>query len=131
MNKFRDKLESFMQGRYGIDQLGRFMIYGALALLILSFFLRGFFLNTAALVLLILCYIRIFSRNHARRWAENEKFLSLKDRFLGLFGRGRSKDALYCYFKCPACGQKVRVPRGKGKVSIHCPRCHTDFIRRT
>ncbi|HIV24963.1 MAG TPA: hypothetical protein IAB71_04120 [Candidatus Scatomonas pullistercoris] len=128
MNKFRDKLENFMQGRYGIDQLGRFMLYAALALIILSFFFRGMFLNTAALVLLVLCYIRMFSRNHAKRWAENEKFLSIKDR---IFGRGRHRDAAYCYFKCPACGQKVRVPRGKGRISIRCPRCNNDFIKRT
>ena len=131
MNKFRDKLERFMQGRYGVDQLGRFLLYAALALLILSFFLRGFFLNTAALVVLILCYIRIFSRNHARRWAENEKFLSLKELFLGLFRRGGNRDASHCYFRCPACGQKVRVPKGKGRISIHCPRCNHDFIKRT
>lgn len=130
MNKFRDKLENFMQGRYGMDQLGRFMMFAALALLILSFFFGGIILNTVALALLVWGYIRMFSRNHAKRWEENEKFLSLKDRILGRGGRTRG-DKAHCYFSCPACGQKVRVPKGKGKISIHCPRCHTDFIKRT
>ena len=119
-----------MQGRYGMDQLGRFLLFAALALIILSFFFGGMILDTIALALLVWGYIRMFSRNHAKRWEENEKFLSLKDRILGRGGRSR-KDSTHCYFQCPACGQKVRVPRGKGKISIHCPRCHTEFIRRT
>ena len=119
-----------MQGRYGMDQLGRFLLFAALALIILSFFFGGMILDTIALALLVWGYIRMFSRNHTKRWEENEKFLSLKDRILGRGGRSR-KDSTHCYFQFPACGQKVRVPRGKGKISIHCPRCHTEFIRRT
>ena len=34
-------------------------------------------------------------------------------------------------FKCPNCGQKIRIPRGHGKVSVHCRKCGHDFIGRT
>ena len=101
-----------MQGRYGMDQLGRFLLFAALALIILSFFFGGMILDTIALALLVWGYIRMFSRNHTKRWEENEKFLSLKDRILGRGGRSR-KDSTHCYFQCPACGQKVRSAQRK------------------
>ena len=62
-----------MQGRYGMDQLGRFLLFAALALIILSFFFGGMILDTIALALLVWGYIRMFSRNHTKRWEENEK----------------------------------------------------------
>ncbi len=133
MNKLREKLQDFFQGRYGTDELARWTMYLSLALLILSFFVGRGVLSTVALVLLVWTYIRILSRDFARRRMQNEKFLEGKERFLGFF---RSKlrafrDRDHCYFQCPHCRKNLRVPRGKGNISIHCPRCHRDFVKRT
>ncbi|MDD3278549.1 MAG: hypothetical protein PHG16_06655 [Lachnospiraceae bacterium] len=133
MNKIREKMQNFMVGRYGVDQLGRFTMYGALVFLIISMFARNNWFYLIALVLLVVTYIRMFSRKHSNRYAENEKYLEWKDKFFGLFrgGAGKTKDKDHCYFKCPNCKQKIRVPKGKGTISIHCPKCNNDFIKRT
>ena len=56
------------------------------------------------------------------RYQENRRFLLLIDRI---------KDRNNRYFNCPKCRQTVRVPRGKGKISITCPKCREKFIKKT
>lgn len=133
MNKLRDKFQNFMEGRYGIDELGRFSMFLSLGLIVVSFFVATLILSTLAVLLLVWGYFRMLSRNQTKRWEENQKFLEVKERFFGFF-RGKSrayKDKDHCYFKCPNCKKLLRVPKGKGNISIHCPQCHTDFVKRT
>lgn len=97
MNRFRYWLQNFMTGRYGADQLNRFMLWASLGLMLLQLLfgrrIRLFsYFYPLALILLILCYFRMFSRNVGKRSQENMKFLELKDR---LTGKGRS-DAPGC-----------------------------------
>ena len=133
MNKFRDKMQNFMRGRYGVDQLGRFTMYASVAALLISVFSGNQWFYLIALVLLAATYVRMFSRNHGNRYTENQKYLEWKHRFLGFFriGARRVKDKEQCYFKCPQCKQNVRVPKGKGTISIRCPKCQHEFIKRT
>lgn len=135
MNRFREKFQNFMIGRNGMDHLSRFCVYAALVLIFLSCFVRGASsaLSAIALVILVYGYFRIFSRNTARRWEEDQKFMGLWGRFTGLFRNlGRSlKDREHRYYRCPSCRQTVRVPRGKGNISIRCPKCHREFVRRS
>ncbi|MBS6196705.1 MAG: hypothetical protein KH828_14185 [Clostridiales bacterium] len=133
MNRFREKMAKFMQGRYGIDDFGRFLSGALLILILLSVLFRSAILNWLVLAGLVYCYYRMFSRNISRRYGENQKFLNLKRKFFAKKnqGFGRSGDPTKRVFKCPTCGQKVRVPKGKGKISIHCPKCSTDFIKRS
>lgn len=123
-----------MYGRYGTDEFSRFLLYFALALMVITLFVRVPLFNTLALALLVYCYFRMFSRNIYKRADENRMFLQKKQQFLSFFRKnkdhmGQLKD--YRFFKCPNCKQKVRVPRGKGKIKIHCPRCHNDFIKKS
>lgn len=141
----RNRFQDFMNGRYGNDQLNQFMSVAALILIVLNIFLKIQILFFAALVLLILLYIRMFSRNYAKRQLENERFLNLTARFRrGGYGHasGRGWDAasrrarseqrkIYRFFQCPHCAQKVRVPKGRGRIEITCPKCRTAFIKRT
>ena len=130
-----------MQGRYGGDQFSRFLSYALLALIVLNLFLRIRILGLLAWAVLIYMYFRIFSKNIPGRRAENQKYLQIKDRVLGLLGRsggsGRSfkEEAeyrkTYKIFKCPSCGQKIRIPRGKGQIMITCPKCRTQFEKRS
>lgn len=122
-----------MMGRYGVDSLGRFTMYAALAALMISMISGNRWIYLAALVLLVTTYVRMFSKNHANRYAENQKYLEWKDKFLGIFQGGirQIKDREHRYFKCPQCGQKVRVPKGKGAIAIRCPKCRHEFIKRT
>lgn len=132
MNQIREKLRRFMAGRYGNDDLGRVTIYASLAFLILSMFVRHTILYTVALLLLAVSYFRMFSRNHAKRYQENQKFVGLKYKITRKFNgfKQNMKDRkTHHIYKCPSCRQKVRVPKGKGKISIRCPKCSGEFIK--
>jgi len=97
LNRFREKFARFMYGRYGTDALSQFLIYGALVCCILSFFVKKSILNLLIWVLIILSYSRIFSKNHQKRYEENQKFLEIKGKFMNWFHRekrliGQRKD---------------------------------------
>ena len=79
-------------------------------------------------------YFRMFSRNISRRSAENQKYMKIHYKFMSKFNkiRARIKDSkTHRIFKCPSCGQKIRVPKGKGRISIKCPKCRIEFIKKT
>lgn len=135
---WRDKFTNFMYGRYGVDQLSRFMLIVTFVLCILSMFIRIPLLSTLILLLIILTYFRMFSKNIYKRAAENEKYLQFISKFKKNAGTGtytNSQNAqqkkYYKYFKCPGCSQKIRIPKGHGKIEIRCPKCNTKFIRRS
>lgn len=130
--KFREKLQHFMQGRYGNDDLNKFLIYTALFFCVISLFTGNGFCNSIGLIFLILTYIRMFSRNIYKRYEENQKFLQLKYKVFNAIHFDRIKQMKhYRFFKCPVCRQTVRVPKGKGKIKIHCPKCQNDFIKKS
>ena len=122
-------LQRFMYGRYGYDQLGWFLLGLYLVLYLLTLLTRWnifYLLGTAGLFFAI---FRIFSRNLPRRRAENAKFLRAAGpaiRWWKLHAAMR-KDKEHRYFKCPNCGQQLRVPRGKGKINITCRNCGVSF----
>ena len=116
----------FMYGRNGADHLGLSMIWAAIALNIVNIFIKSdvpyLIVSTAATVLTFWALFRMFSRNLEKRRAENRKFLEkvwwpVKNRL------HRAKDKDHKYFTCPSCRTVCRVPRGKGKIVITCPKC--------
>ena len=131
---WRDLLNRFMYGRYGQDQFSRFLLAVCLVVLILSFFIRIPGLSILVLLLLGYVYFRMLSKNITARYAENQKYLELKGKFLGFFkgGSGRAmRQGDHMIFRCPKCSQKIRIPCGKGMVEITCPKCRTKFRKRT
>ena len=129
MNGFR----RFMNGRYGGDQLGRFLSFVALALIIVNIFVNSLIILIIVGIIIAINFFRMFSRDIYRRSEENSKFLSfvytIKHKFTQ--SKNRAKDRDHCYFTCPRCKKKLRVPKGKGMISIHCPQCGMDFIKKT
>lgn len=112
----REKLIRFMQGRYGNDRLGQAMLVVALVCMVLSLF-RIPFISTIGLVVLVLTYYRMFSRQIARRAAENQKYLQLEWKLRAKLQKRRQALAqrkTHRIYKCPNCRQKIRVPRNKG-----------------
>ena len=124
--KMTAALRSFMTGRYGTDRLNMVILCAGLVASILSSIIRVQPVNLVLLVLsyalMILAIVRSLSRNTYKRYQENRKFMQIVDRL---------KDRQHRYFDCPKCRQMVRVPRGKGKISITCPRCREKFIKKT
>lgn len=128
----REKFQNFMYGRYGNDELNRFISYATLASIILEIFLGIRPLYFVSLILLVILYVRMLSRNISARYAENQKYLQIRSRITGIF-RKNSANAQpgYKIFQCPQCSQKIRIPKGKGKIKIHCPKCGNDFIKKS
>lgn len=130
----RDKLILFMTGRYGTDEYSKFLLGTAVALMVLNLFLRIGIINGAVILLLVYVYFRMFSKNIQKRYAENAKYLQLKGRLFGFFRKekNRARDLkTHHIYKCPNCKQKIRIPRGKGKICITCPKCGTEFIKKS
>ena len=122
-----------MSGRYGFDQLNGFLCILSLILVVLGAWLSGF-LYWLGLALLLWCYYRIFSRNIQKRYAENMKYLSLQNQAKDWLARQKlrfDQRKVYRYFQCPHCRQSIRVPRGRGRISITCPKCGTSFIKKS
>lgn len=125
----RSFLSRFMAGRYGTDQLNNTMIIAYVVLYLISIFTRWSVLYWIALVLVFVTLFRTMSRQLDRRRAENAKFLQLvrplNRKLKTLKVRIRDKD--HRYFKCPNCKQQMRVPRGKGRITVHCRSCGATF----
>lgn len=125
----RNALQRFMYGRYGNDPLNSCMIVLYLALYLLYVLTRFDLLYWLSLVLVAAAVFRMLSRNHARRRMENARFLQLVDPMLRWYRLRRTihRDKEHCYFKCPSCGQQLRVPRGKGRITVTCRGCGASF----
>lgn len=122
---FSAGLRRFMIGRYGTDKLNTTILMAGLILCLIGMFMPPPVNLIFALLsygLMIWSLVRSFSRNTYKRYRENQKFLAFLDRL---------KDRQHRYFSCPKCRQSVRVPRGKGKIAITCPRCKEKFIKKT
>ena len=123
---FSAAVRRFFTGRYGHDKLNMVLLSAGLAVCVIGMFVRNvaadLILTLVSYVLLIISLVRCFSRNTYKRYQENRRFLLLMDRL---------KDKHNRYFNCPKCRQTVRVPRGKGKIAITCPKCREKFIKTT
>jgi len=113
--------------------LNRFLMVLTVVFLVISFLVGDIF-YLIALALMVYAYYRMLSRNIYRRAAENRAFMALKARILGVFGKKKREMAQrkdFHIYKCPRCRQKIRVPRGKGRIEISCRKCNNKFIRKS
>lgn len=126
MSKFKLWLQRLMYGRYGTDKLNTVILVAGLIATLVGSFIPNY--SVRALLTLISygllgwSLFRMFSRNTHKRYLENRRFLMILEAF---------QDRSHRYFCCPKCHQTVRVPRGKGKISITCPRCKEKFVKKT
>lgn len=117
---------NFMVGRYGTDKLNMVILSAGLVACLVSALVDSVKLNllltAVSYGLMFWALYRSFSRNTYKRYQENRKFLQFFDRL---------KDRQHRYYDCPKCHQVVRVPRGKGKIAITCPKCRERFVKKT
>ena len=126
MNRIGAWFRRFMQGRYGTDKLNMAILTAGVIACVLAMILRIPVVNLLLTVFSYVCMLwaifRMLSRQTYKRYEENRKYL----RFLE-----QIKDKNHRYYACPRCRQTVRVPKGKGKISITCPKCKEKFIKKT
>ena len=87
-----------------------------------------------ALAMVGFIYFRMFSKNFNKRYSERTSYLNLYNKIkllLDKYKKTKGQKKSYAFFRCPSCKQKVRVPKGRGKISIHCPKCGVDFLKRS
>ena len=128
----KEKLRNFMIGRYGIDSFSKFLMGVALVLCILDIFVNSIFINSWFIVIIVYVYYRMFSRNYNKRYQENLKFLQIKNKVMSKFNTQKwmmQQRKTHHIYKCPTCNQKIRIPKGKGRICITCPKCKTEFTK--
>ena len=129
----------FMYGSYGSDQLSTCLFFIYVILVVFQFAFRnsvpGMILMALSYVVVFIYFFRFLSRNIYKRQSENQKFLQMwkpvKNYLKYLKLRIQERNGVKKLFRCPKCRQTIRVPRGKGKIAITCPKCHYEFIKKT
>ncbi len=127
------RLQSFFNGRYGIDQLGIALGFLSCVLTFFLSFTRNPFVRLIGLIPFIFIFWRAFSTNFEKRTKENEKFLKV---FIPLKNyvikkQRQHSDKEHKYYDCPSCKHTLRVPSHKGKIEICCPYCNNKFKKNT
>ena len=123
-----------MQGRYGADQMGQMLSAVSMVFLIISLFSRNQAWFLLAVIGIVYNYFRMFSKNISKRYAENQKYLKMTAgirRKLAYWKSQLAQRKIYHIYRCPGCKQKIRVPRGHGKIEIRCPKCNTRFVKKS
>ena len=130
----KEKLIRFMYGRYGIDSLCRFTLIAGLVSMLLAGWNDSMLLSLLSLACIIFTYLRMFSRNIYKRSAENQWYLNKTYKLRSAFYRQKNlliQRRTHHIYKCPSCRQKIRIPRGKGRIEIRCPKCSATFIKKS
>lgn len=130
MNWFR----KFMIGRYGVDQLNMALLILSVLVTLTASFIRQPIVSYIGYIPVVICVMRMLSRNVQRRHMENYKFIMLINPIYSWYKKvqNKAKDSkTYVHFKCPSCWQGLKVPRGKGRITITCPKCRKQFKERT
>lgn len=130
----RDKIYRFMQGRYGTDDFYKFLFWVALLGIVINWFFKSQLLSFAVTLILVYAMYRVLSKNHSARYAENQRYLQVTAKIRYWFDQQKKlmEERKYHHiYTCPKCRQKIRIPKGKGKIMIRCPKCHYEFQKRS
>lgn len=134
MQKLAYKINSFMYGRNGIDELTLFLLILSFVITFLGYIPYCWFLLLFPLPINLYCLFRILSRNVYKRQAERHKFLSAVNKIKSFFRRRKrifKERKTHSFFKCKKCRAVLRVPKGKGKIEITCPKCQSKLTKKT
>ncbi len=132
LESLNEKMQRFMEGRNGTDDLSKFLIVVSMVLFFLSLLAQKTVFYFAAILVLVYAWYRMLSRNFAVRAKENSRYRHVIEELARVFRVQKKRfDGRrdFRFFKCPGCGQEVRVPKGKGHIRITCPKCRTQFDR--
>ncbi|MDE5973809.1 MAG: hypothetical protein K2G73_03975 [Eubacterium sp.] len=134
------KIQRFMVGRYGADQLWRaLIIFYLIAILITNIVYRFskiayYSLSVLSLAIIVFAVFRVFSKNIEARRKENQEWLKItggiRQKFI--FAKERNKQRkTHKFVKCKQCKKVLRLPKNKGKLNVSCPHCKNQFVVNT
>lgn len=136
----REDVRDVMSRRCGLDELNNFIMLVGFILILIAMFTKSKIIVLLGAVFVVLCYLRVFSKKLEKRRKENAFYMKYMGNVVALANRLKLifkmqiktwQDPEYAYFVCSSCGQIIRVPKGKNKVNIRCPKCNATFIKRT
>ena len=130
MNKFIDNIQRFLNGRYGPDELYRFLLIVCLIIIIVNMFVNSVILRVLELIVFGIALYRFLSKKKSKRSKENNKYLGVRDKIKNFFDYQKKKYSdrnTHMYKKCPKCKQKLRLPLKKGIHTVKCPNCKEKF----
>ncbi len=128
----KEKFIRFMYGRYGMDSFGKFTIIAGLVTMILAGWNDSMLLSLVSWTCIVDSYFRMFSKNIYKRSSENQWYLNKTYKLRQAFYKQKNlmlQRKTHHIYKCPTCRQKIRIPRGKGRIEIRCPKCSSTFIK--
>lgn len=132
-----ERFKNFFHGIYGFDGLSCGLLFLSILINLVTAVIPVEAVqrcNGISFLPMLLFFFRFFSHNHKKREQENEKFMKMFRPVFEYFdqkNQEREQAQIFRFFKCPACTQKIRVPKGKGKIEITCPKCGNKFIKKT
>lgn len=137
--RIRERFQRMMYGRYGNDPLGMTCFGVYLLLWFVSLFFRRTILpqilTPISYIFVIIYFYRFFSKNIYKRQRENQKYLQICQQVknYGKYVKLKftERSGVNKIFRCPKCHQMIRVPKGRGKIAISCPKCRFEFIKRS
>lgn len=144
---FKQKLYSFMYGRYGNDELGFFCTVLILVLVAANFVTSVAITDPVAATVttgcLVAAYVglatwsifRMMSKKIYKRRRENGIFLNIVGALKRFFTFNTSRktksankdDDFYIFRDCTKCSCTLRLPRKKGRNKVKCPKCAHRF----
>ncbi len=140
VSMLREDIQSGMKNRCGLDELNNFIMLIGFIYVVAALFTGKWIFTLIGAVFIVLCYLRVFSKKLEKRRKENDFYMKYMGSMVAIVGRLKLvvrmkiktlQDKEYAYFVCKTCGQIIRVPKGKNKVSIRCPKCSNTFIKTT
>lgn len=134
LQKFAVKMQQFMIGRYGNDEFTMFLLIVSVIFTCLGNFRPLRLLYFIGLILIFYLLFRVLSKNYEARRKELNWYLRWSEKPKGelrLLGNRFRDRKTHCYFKCKECKTVLRVPKGRGKIEITCPKCRVKVIKKT
>ncbi|MCM1179047.1 MAG: zinc-ribbon domain-containing protein [Clostridium sp.] len=140
LSMIRKDIQAGMKNRCGLDELNNLLMLIGFVFVVAALFTQKWILTLIGALFIVLCYLRVFSKNLDKRRNENAVYMKYMGNvvrfveYLLLCVKMKGKSVLdkeYAYFVCSQCKQVIRVPKGKNKVSIRCPKCSHTFIKTT
>lgn len=131
--RMSERVRRFLYGRYGYDKLSNHLLFASVFFWLLSLFVLKWIFFGIYFILFLISVLRVFSRNTAKRYKELNAYNKFLSKITGFFKLWKCKwrdRKTHKYFKCK-CGAVLRVPRGKGKITVHCPKCNVSIEKRT